>query len=62
MKKRIKTWGSSLVIVFTKDDIDLYGIKEGDVINMDDLLIIEKTEFEKLNAKKIRDFSVKKKL
>jgi len=39
MKKRIKKWGDSLVIVFTKEDCELYGLVEGDVIDLDDMLI-----------------------
>ena len=39
MKKRIKKWGDSLVIVFTKEDCDLHGLVEGDVIDLDDMLI-----------------------
>jgi hypothetical protein len=36
MKKIIKKWGDSLVIGFTLDDMEAYGIKEGDVIEIDD--------------------------
>ena len=41
MKKRIKKWGDSLVIVFTKEDIDLYGIKEDDIIDIGELNVKE---------------------
>jgi len=42
MKKRVKKWGTSLVVVFTKEDIDLYGIVEGDIIELEDMLIQKK--------------------
>lgn len=38
MIKRIKKWGNSLVIVFNAEDEKIYGIKEGDVIEIDDML------------------------
>ena len=38
MKKKIKQWGHSLVIVLTKEDIDLYGLKVGDVLELDEML------------------------
>jgi antitoxin component of MazEF toxin-antitoxin module len=36
MKKIIKKWGPSLVIRFSPDDMEMYGIKEGDIIEIDD--------------------------
>jgi antitoxin component of MazEF toxin-antitoxin module len=42
MKKKIKKWGNSLVIVFTKEDEEVYGLVEGDVINIEDMLIQKK--------------------
>jgi antitoxin component of MazEF toxin-antitoxin module len=42
MIKRIKKWGNSLVIAFTSEDEKIYGIKEGDVIEIDDMLWEEK--------------------
>ena len=44
MKKRIKKYGNSLVIVFTKEDIDLYGLVEGDIIDIDDMLRVVENE------------------
>ena len=35
MKKIIKKWGGSLVIVFNKDDIKILNIKEGEVIDLE---------------------------
>ena len=32
MKKKIKEWGNSAVLVFTKEDLDLYDIDIGDII------------------------------
>lgn len=41
MKKRVKKYGNSLVIVITPEDQDLYGIKEGDVIELGEMLVQE---------------------
>jgi len=38
MKKRIKKWGDSLVIVFTKEEKELYGLIEGDIIELEEML------------------------
>ena len=38
MKKRIKQWGDSLVIVFTKEECSLYGFVKDDVIEIDEML------------------------
>ena len=45
MKKKIKKIGQSLAIIFDKEDISIYGLKEGDVIDIDDMLV-QKTQKE----------------
>ena len=35
MKKKLKKWGNSLVIVFSKEDCEVYKLKEGDVIKVE---------------------------
>ena len=47
MKKKIKKWGNSLVIVFDKEDVELYGLVEGDWIELDDMLIQEQKKVKK---------------
>ena len=42
LHKRLKKWGNSLVVVFNKEDIDLYGMKEGDIVDLSDLFLIQK--------------------
>lgn len=42
MKKKVKKWGNSLVIIFDKEDIELHGIVEGDWIDIGDMLIQKK--------------------
>ncbi len=42
MKKIIKRWGDSLVIVFDKEDCKIYELKEGDVIDLSDCIIKKK--------------------
>ena len=32
MRKELKTWGNSMVIVFSKEDQKVYGLKLGDII------------------------------
>jgi len=39
MRKKVKKWGDSLVITFTSQECEIYGIVEGDVIELDDMLI-----------------------
>jgi len=34
MKKRIKKWGDSLVIIIDKENADVYNLKEGDIIDI----------------------------
>ena len=43
MKKKIKKWGNSLVITFDPEDISIYGLVEGDVIDLGDMLIETKS-------------------
>lgn len=42
MKKVVKRWGNSLVIVFTKEDEESYKLTEGDVIELEDMFIQKK--------------------
>lgn len=44
MKKRIKKWGDSLIIRFSPDDIDIYNIREGDVIDLPEEALKSKEE------------------
>lgn len=41
MRKKVLKWGDSLVIRFSKAEVELFGIAEGDVIDLDDMLIDE---------------------
>jgi len=43
MKKKLKRWGKNLVVVFTKEDEEAYGLVEGDIIELDDM-IVQKTK------------------
>ena len=43
MKKKLKKIGSDgLMIYFTKEEIEMYELVEGDVIDLDDMLIQER--------------------
>lgn len=39
MKKQLKEWGNSLVITFSPEEQRIYGLKEGDIIDLDDFLV-----------------------
>ena len=41
MIKRIKKWGNNLVVVFTKEDEEVYGLLEGDTIDLTDLFLVQ---------------------
>lgn len=34
MKKIIKRWGNSLVITFNKEEIQMYELKKGDILDL----------------------------
>jgi antitoxin component of MazEF toxin-antitoxin module len=36
MKKIIKKWGDSLVIRFSPDDVKIFNLKEGDIVEIND--------------------------
>jgi len=42
MRKVVKKWGNSLVIVFDKEDIESYKIKENDIIDIKKFDIIRR--------------------
>jgi len=41
LRKKLKNWGDSVVLTFTKEDLELYNLKEGDVIDISDFVRIE---------------------
>lgn len=38
MKKMLKRWGNNLVLVFTKEEEEIYGLIEGEPIEIEDML------------------------
>jgi len=46
MKKKLKKYGNSLVISFSKEEREIFGLVEGDTIEIDDML------FQKVNKKR----------
>lgn len=45
MRKKLKKAGSDgLMIYFTKEEIKLYGLVEGDVLDLDDMIVEGKDE------------------
>ena len=51
MKKRLKRYGNNLVLVFTKEEEEIYGLIEGDIIDIEDMVIQDKKS-RKLNKKR----------
>ncbi len=41
MKKKLKKWGNSMVVVFTKEECELYKLVEGDTIDLDDIIDLD---------------------
>ena len=39
MQKKLKKYGNSLVITFSKEEQDIYGLVEGDTIELDEMLM-----------------------
>lgn len=39
MRKIIKKWGEGLGIYFDKEDVQIYGLKEGEILDLDDMLV-----------------------
>ena len=42
MKKIVKKWSNSLIILFDSEDAKIYGIEEGDVIDISDIVVLKK--------------------
>lgn len=40
MKKIVKKYGSSVVIIFSAEDLKIYGIKVGDIIDIEDIVVV----------------------
>lgn len=41
MRKIVKKYGNSLVVLFDSEDQKLYGIKEGSVIDLSEMVVVE---------------------
>lgn len=56
MRKQIKRYGNSDVIVFTKEDMSSYGLKTNDVIDLGDIVKVLPNEISsKKMLKQIKD-------
>ena len=42
MKRLVKNYGNTLVIVFSKEDQEIENIEEGDIIDLGELVVIKK--------------------
>lgn len=51
MIKKVKKWGNTLVIMFNKEEQEVYNIKEGDKLDLSDLVNLGKTQLNKKNLK-----------
>lgn len=41
MKKRVRVYGTSLVISFSREESSVYGFKEGSILNLGELVVEE---------------------
>lgn len=41
VRKEIKKWGNSAVIILTKDDLKVRGLKIGDIVDIADLVKVQ---------------------
>lgn len=46
MKKMLKRWGNNLVLVFTKEEEEMYDLVEKDIIEIDEMLFQKKEDKE----------------
>ena len=44
MKKIVKKYGNTLVINFDPEDLKIYNIEEGDILDLSDMRIIKKNK------------------
>ena len=51
MKKVIKKIGNSLGIIFDREDCKIYDLKENDILELDDLIKIDKNSLKKIDIK-----------
>ena len=51
MKKVIKKIGNSLGLIFDKEDCKIYNLNKGDIIEIDDLIKLDKKSIKKINLK-----------
>lgn len=42
MRKEIKKWGDSNVIVLTKDDLKVWNLREGDIVDISDIVVVKR--------------------
>ena len=41
MKKKVKKWGKGLGIYIDKEDAEIFRVKEGDIIEISDIIVIK---------------------
>ena len=41
MRKEIKHWGNSAGILFSKQELKLYGLKVGDIVDLEDIIKVK---------------------
>ena len=53
MKKIVKKWGDSLVIVFDREDCKIHGIIEGSIVDISDMTLLNEQQLADRNITKI---------
>lgn len=42
MRKEIKKWGDSMVIVLSPEDLRVYGLRQGDIVDISDITLAKR--------------------
>ncbi len=51
MKKVVKKYGDAFVIRLTKEEREIYGIKEGSIVDLTDLVVLSDREVDEVELK-----------
>lgn len=55
MRKKIKKWGNAAGILFSREDLELYGLKIGDVVDVSDMSKVDLKVTKKKKETKKKD-------
>lgn len=52
LRKKLKRWGNNLVITFTQEEEEAYNLKEGDFLDVEDMVIVAAKDLVKYRSEK----------